>query len=687
MKITPDGLRLHPLLALLPYSALKRLVTGSAVSEYPKGTVLFREGDACEAIYLIISGRCEASVRDRHGESVVEEVFGPGDTMGERAFLNGERHRRTATVATHCVLLRIPAEELEGIFTKDPKLAGRFSHTVRRRLRVLGERVPGRGARVRRVVSLVAFAPRVNVGLVAARLAKSLRRITGQKVLLLKLAADPYAGRPHPWVLREMRFDQGEFGFARELRAGEDGEYDVLRLPVGTDRRDAEAIAPLVSDCGRHYDYVLVEAASDLPDRIVTECLVQADLAYVVLQPSMQCLYDYELLTRALAETTPAATAHVKPIVVIEEPMEAEQFHDTFKRFGHAVHSFARGFPASGAGSTADRRFDLHVNRLAREIARCRVGLALSSGGAKGYAHAGVIQVLEENGIEIDAIAGASMGAYVGSLWAYGFDGEALERIAIEMEGRQGLWSILDPVLPPRRGFVRTRRVANRLRRSLGDAHFSDLVRPLRVVAAHLPTLERVVFSTGDVVCAVEASIAMPGICVPVEIDGEPYVDGGISDPLPVDVLHEMGIERIIAVNAIPTPEKLRYWLEREREMQCGQACKPRRSIGRFLNEHLNYFAPGNVFDTMVQALNSVQMRVADAQTAHADVVLRPVAVDALWHDFGNPRKYLALGREVAEAQLDELLALAHGSPSDEHPHPPLPAKKPLAFPAALRAA
>src|SRR5258708_36371965 len=125
---------------------------------------------------------------------------------------------------------------------------------------------------------------------------------------------------------------------------------------------------------------------------------------------------------------------------------------------------------------------------------------------------------------------------------------------------------MLDPVLPPRRGFIRTRRIMRRLRRSLGEAHFSDMVRPLRVVATRLETMERVVFASGVVAEAFEASIAIPGICVPVRVEGEDYVDGGVADPLPVDVLEEMGIERIIAVNAIPTPEKLRYWQTHERE-------------------------------------------------------------------------------------------------------------------------
>ena len=235
-------------------------------------------------------------------------------------------------------------------------------------------------------------------------------------------------------------------------------------------------------------------------------------------------------------------------------------------------------------------------------------------------------------------------------------------------------------MLPPRRGFISTRRILSRFRRSLGDAHFSDLVRPLRVVSTRLATLESVVFSSGTVAQAVEASIAIPGVCVPVTIGGEEYVDGGVADPLPVNALRDMGIERIIAVNAIPTPENLRAW--RDHEVEERRLHPPRFSIGRWLNQQVNYFAPGNVFDTMVQAFVGAQMVVAEAATQRADLVLRPVADNAWWYDFTHPGKYIAVGRSSAEEQLSRLLALTKGNPYEPAPFP-----RPVARAAALRAA
>jgi NTE family protein len=300
-------------------------------------------------------------------------------------------------------------------------------------------------------------------------------------------------------------------------------------------------------------------------------------------------------------------------------------------------------------------------------VGRRRVGLALSSGGARGLSHIGVIQVLEEHGIEVDVIVGCSMGSYVGAVWAYGYDGVVMEKLAREVEHRWGLFELIDPFILPRQGFLRGEKVKRRLKKSIGDVHFSELVRPLRVVATNLATLERVVFSSGEVAAAVHASSAIPGACVPVELDGENYIDGGIADPLPVDVLEEMGVERIIAVNTIPTPAYLRARLDLERERAERHGRRPNR-VTALLNKYLNYFAPGNVLDTIFRSFNGAQMRVAEHSCLYADLVLRPLSFDGRWHDFRHPGKYIAIGRREAEQRLDEIKALVHRKePTHEH--------------------
>lgn len=666
LDIDTDALHPHPLLALLPKATLARLLSGPGLSEYPKGTVIYREGAPSDDIFLIVSGRCESLRTTREG-AIVEEVFGPGDTLGERAFLNREPHRSTVVVVTHCVLLRIPGVELQGLFETNPSVAGQFARAVTARPGAASHRVAGHVPRVRRVVSFLPIAMRVDAEAVIRQLATALHRVSGRRVLLVHLGGREAPDLVRDWVQTTASFN-GEFFFTRQLQRAD--AFDTLRLAVSAEPRDTAAMARLLSHCGRHYDFVIFEISRDVPAPAALACTIESDLAFVLMQGSTQNLYDFQLLMKQLGEQARGAAAHVKPILFVEESVTPPECHITLRQLGYPVHSIVRGFPVVDAPTYGDQRFQLHTNRLAREIARCRVGLALSSGGAKGLAHIGVIQVLEENGIEVDCITGTSMGAYVGAIWACGLDGVQLEKIARAHEGRWGLFSLIDPSFPPRRGFFRSRRTIARLRRSIGHTHFSETVRPLRILATHLATLERVVFSSGEIAAAVEASIAIPGVVVPVEIDGETYVDGGIADPLPVDVLQEMGIERIIAVNVIPPPERIRQWFDARRERE---AHRPRRrSLGDIVNQHVNYLASGNVIDIMMKAVSGAQTRVAEAAAREADVLLRPITGDASWHDFTHPQKYIELGRRSAEASIREIKALAqptsHDSTSSSRP-------------------
>jgi NTE family protein len=287
---------------------------------------------------------------------------------------------------------------------------------------------------------------------------------------------------------------------------------------------------------------------------------------------------------------------------------------------------------------------------LGREMCECQVGLVLSSGAARGLSHIGVLQVLEENGIEVDIVAGSSMGAYIGAVWGAGYDGREMEKFAREIEGYRGLWRLMDFAAFPRRGFLLTDRVRKRLEQTIGPLHFSDMARPIRIVATRLDTLERVVFSGGSVVDAVLASLAIPGICVPVMRGGVPYVDGGICDPLPVDALIDIGVRKIIAVNTIATPQTIRACSSEAYEAEKGEAIWSSK-----LNAWFNPFARGNAFDTLMRSIHAAQTRLAEASCRRASVVLRPYSCEGRWHDFSAPARYISLGREEAASQLSAI--------------------------------
>lgn len=297
-------------------------------------------------------------------------------------------------------------------------------------------------------------------------------------------------------------------------------------------------------------------------------------------------------------------------------------------------------------------------------IARPRVGVALSSGAARGLAHVGVIQVLEELGVHVDAIAGCSMGAYVGSLWAYGQDGTQLAERAAEMQSRWDVIKLVDAAITPRRGFIHGRRVRRQLEKTIGDVHFEGLDKKFCVVATELANGGARVFETGHVGEAVHASLAIPGIVRPVLIDGVEYVDGGLVDPLPVDLLRRMGMDVVIAVSVVPTVAEL----TRDRLALTNGPATKRGLIRRgasFVNRHINYFAKDNVLDILRRSVLLPQMRVAENALKRADIGIRPVMSETGFHDYCDADKYIAAGREAAEKVADRIRRATTEPPSD----------------------
>lgn len=307
-------------------------------------------------------------------------------------------------------------------------------------------------------------------------------------------------------------------------------------------------------------------------------------------------------------------------------------------------------------GSGRNDRVSGEIGTGAPADGRPRIGIALSSGGAKGLAHIGVIQVLEEHGIEIDVIAGASMGAYVGALWAAGFTGKQLEELAAEMKTRKHFMRLADPVFPPSQGFLRGHKVKEHLLKSLGNRTFADVEKELYVIATNLDTLERKIFSEGDIATAVHASIAIPGVCVPVEIDGVYYSDGGICDPLPVGVLRNAGVDHVIAVSTLPGPDDLASC--REEYLREDPPKNFLFRAGRAVNREVNIFARGNMIDILRSAAYGSQIRLANHVGKQADILIRAVLCDGRWHDYAGYERYIKLGRELTEQKIDEIKEL-----------------------------
>lgn len=294
-----------------------------------------------------------------------------------------------------------------------------------------------------------------------------------------------------------------------------------------------------------------------------------------------------------------------------------------------------------------------------------RLGLAISCGGAKGLAHVGVIQVLEENNIPIAAVSGCSMGAYVGALWCAGYKGHQLVKLAEEIQTPKVLHRLSDPALPPSKGLFWGKKAKAHLRRSIGDITFQNLSRPLYIITTDIDTHQRIVCHRGKLIDAVHASCAMPGVIVPVQYQGHRCVDGGVVDPVPISILKKMDdIDAVIAISTIPTFDEIEH---------CGlidfKTPNPgllRRAFS-YLIRPVNLLAQGNIIDTFVSSLKASQIRMAHDACKQADIVIKPISCLGRWYDYHEYDHFIEIGRQAAEQALPQIRKLIDSHTSNAY--------------------
>jgi len=215
-----------------------------------------------------------------------------------------------------------------------------------------------------------------------------------------------------------------------------------------------------------------------------------------------------------------------------------------------------------------------------------KIALVLGAGAAKGFAHIGVLKVLESNKIPIHMIVGTSAGSFVGSLYAYGFNAFELQKLSFAIERDD----IIDLTIPDN-GFIRGEKLEGYINYILRNTPIEKLRIPFYAVATDIQSGREVVFGSGDTGTAVRASCSIPGIFMPVNISGRMYVDGGIVSPVAVEAARRLGADIVIAVDI------------------SGDVEAP---------------APKGTIETILQSISIMYSKLATIQLLKADVVIKP---------------------------------------------------------------
>ncbi|MBI5144210.1 MAG: patatin-like phospholipase family protein [Candidatus Omnitrophica bacterium] len=629
-----------PLFADLSLKDKRLVAKASALVEYKKDDILYKELDLADALYCVITGRLKAYVR-RDGKAEVLEYLKRGKYVGIISLLTGEPHSVTVQAVNDSIVLKISKDEFGNILKHIPHLAIHFGQTLSRRLK----RKDVREKKIfeSTIISIMATSERIGTTTYAVNFALSLKLQTRKKIILVILdsAGEDVIGllgitAPlNPIAADRPFFDDSNINIA------------IFKHPSGIDilnirhKNGGNAyLIQLLSFLTGEYHYVVVDLPSHI-DKTSFESLKQSDMLHILTASDETNLHMTGSLISELEKSSTDISLKIKVIISehgktpIATHLKRQEIlkHDIFATLPEIDKSGEGGIDISKIPLVTEYpecEYSKAVRRISREAGDCLIGLALSSGAAMGLAHAGILKIIEKERIPIDIVVGTSTGALIGALWASGKDTAEMEEIASRFRRKIAIFRLIDLAFP-KRGLIKGREVRRFLLSQFGDMTFYDLKLPFKIIACDIEKREEVVLDRGSLVDCLMASIAIPGVFEPVTIEGRCLVDGGIINPLPTNLLMRLGVSKIIAVNALPSPSDVQ---------------RSKRKVS-------------NIFDVIVNSIQASEYLLAERSCQDADVAMHPVVPTVDWYEFYESAKVVKRGEEEALKYLPQLKELA----------------------------
>ncbi len=559
------------------------------------GEFLFRQGDAADAAYVVISGRLRVVVKGESGERVISEL-GRGEPVGEMALLDGGERSATVYAIRDAELARFSEAAFHRLIEKYPLATKQIASFVVRRLRtqLSGSGQPDSGIAT---IALVPTDPRVGVAEVARSLATA-------------LAA-------HGSVCHLSR---------REIKAAF-GKGNVADAP--RDEPAGMCLTHWLGDRESGSRFVLYETDarnSGWTDR----ALGQAD--HVLIVANAEADPAPGAIERRMAKRWPGAHAPRRSLLLMHRDADCQ--------------------PTGTARWLRTRDVDAHYHlagkapaefaRLARLLAGRSVGLVLGGGGARGFAHIGVLRALEEVGVPVDLVGGTSSGAIIAGGRAMGLSSQV-----VLSRCKEQFASIFDPTLPLV-ALLAGQRIGAELRSGFGEREIEDLRIPFFCVSTNLTEGEETVHRSGLLARAIRASISIPGILPPVVADGNLLIDGGLLNNVPADVMADLCMGGpVISVDVAP-----------DLELDGSYTCDPEVSGWKVLWDRVRPFRPApsvpSIFNLLART-SVVASTVANRRRplkGEGNLGLKISAGDWKLFEFGSVE---AIAQSGYEASIDAI--------------------------------
>ena len=666
-------LALCPLFSRLSQWELKSIAQLMRLVEYKKDEIVYEEGGEAGSFYVVVSGRFEAAVASA-GKKKVLAYLRRGDYFGEMSLLTSEPHSATLRALSDSVTLELKKEDFKRTVEHNATISMELSRRLSARLRG----PDSRSLSLLKSDLICIYSGQRQTGRTAfsINLAASLFQETHQRTILLDMSpsGSEISTRLHMAPRVPLTQFQNIEGASPDILSD-----FIVRHPVGFevlnvahqegDPVGEHIIIPLLNHLAIDYRFLLIDLPSVM-DELVFKALAQSDSIYLVTDSHINNITETKELVQEIEKDLSFPENKIS-IVINEAFFGIRTTIATRKEiFGKKA---AYALPATpGLKEEGELPFvveepDAEYSRVVRHIARRAsnnlVGLVLGSGAALGLAHVGVLKVLERERIPIDMIAGSSIGALIGSLYAVGKTAAEVEQAALEINNRFRLTQFMDINLFPIRGLLHGDNVMKRFKSQLGNKTFDDCKIPLKVLGANMSTRQALVFESGFIMDAVRSSIAIPAIFKPTFVKGDLVVDGGILSPLPIRALQQAGANKVIAVNVFPTTKDVlekRLLMEEAAEKEAN-ANRQKNFVARGFFRVKKWigrrFFP-NIFDILMNTIQAMESEIAEMEGESADLLLRPVVPMASWVDFYKPQIFIQRGEEETLRALPKIKAL-----------------------------
>lgn len=485
-----------PLFAFLPPPLLREIEPHLTWLHLPAGRELMRQGEEADGLFVVVGGRLRYESNDSQGRITRSGDFARGDIVGELALLTGDNRSATVRAMRDSELVKLSNVSVQRMLHEAP-------HAIFWFTRILAERL-GRGE----------------------------NPVSGKRFSVLTVLPVT-AGVDMDEFCKHLKEALAKFGTVDLMTMKRvDGKFGPGTAQLEMDDSRQEDLMVWLSEREEEVSFLVLQGSADSMEWN-ERCLRQADKILLVADAS-----ENPRLSPVEVRYPPDA-GHIsaeRTLVLVQPPNAVRAVNTT----GFLVPR--RGMRHFHVRRDSKPDFD----RLARSLTGNAIGVVLGGGGARGMAHIGVLQALLDHGVPIDMVGGTSAGAIMCGAFAYFQDIESVKKMVRRfMVDSNPLDDFTFPFISVARG----RKYSSALEQVFGTARLEDLLLPAFSVACNLTASSESVLKSGLVWTALRATSSLPGIAPPIYMNGELFVDGGLLNNLPVDVMQNLGAGKTIAID------------------------------------------------------------------------------------------------------------------------------------------